>query len=153
MACLSRTQMYVTRVTIRLDNSCMKQDSVYRKAMHTRLSLVIPLFHRLLCLPILRINECLRRRECRLSTRGEVGNLGPKRPASTPRQGLRSLNKISAGTHTATLPCYIYKLDTFSYNNQLSGAAEARRAHNPEDLGSKPSLAMFLEISFWYLSK
>jgi hypothetical protein len=30
--------------------------------------------------------------------------------------------------------------------SQLLGAAEARRAHNPEDLGSKPRAAIFLRV-------
>ena len=29
---------------------------------------------------------------------------------------------------------------------KLDGAAEARRAHNPEDEGSKPSQAIFLSL-------
>jgi hypothetical protein len=58
---------------------------------------------------------------------------------------VKPFEKSSAGSHTATLPLDIVILNTLTHNNQLSGAAEARRAHNPEDLGSKPSLA----TSFW----
>jgi hypothetical protein len=62
--------------------------------------------------------------------------------------GLRSLRKkVFAHSHTASTCIDMIDLDAFRYNNQLSGAAEARRAHNPEDLGSKPSLAILFVFS------
>ena len=51
------------------------------------------------------------------------------------------------------LGIYISKLVHCSYqlNNKLSGAAEARRAHNPEDTGSKPVSAIQLFALFLLL--
>ena len=42
----------------------------------------------------------------------------------------------------------VYNLELMK--NKQRGAAEARRAHNPEDLRSKRSVAKFLLSTFWF---
>ena len=47
---------------------------------------------------------------------------------------------------------YIFYLTCQSIIKKLCGAAEARRAHNPEDSGSKPDKANHLIVLFFFLA-